>query len=156
MLRFLLALLVSAPLCLHASPFASNLKGLKYLVVDVTGDASDLKKIGYSIDKLKKDLMTALAKKGVKVVSSGKEVPEGKKALPAELLLGTMVQGGFVSYALTLHVYEPMRMGKTDHLYVAWTSFVYGFSPKDKAKGLIKEQAEALAKDFGKDYNRVN
>jgi hypothetical protein len=155
-MRWILALLFLAPLSAPAAtPFANNLYGLKYVVLDVTGDAAAAKKAGYPFDVIRKDLKAALEKAGLKVVRSGKEVPEDKKALPMELMLGMVNQKSLYSYALSLQAYEPMRIDDGDRLYVAWTNLLYGFGTQASVKSQLKEQTGALASAFVADLKHA-
>lgn len=139
-----------------ATPFAGNLKGLKVLVMDVNGSEKEAKKAGLSFDAIYKLMQEKLQKAGIKVVRSGKDVPEGKRALAGELMLGITAHSGFYSYAMTLQAYEPLRFDGKDHLYVAWSSLTYGFSPQTSIKGQLKEQVDGLLGTFVADYKKAN
>jgi hypothetical protein len=135
-----------------ATPFVANLKGLQVVALEVNGDASPAKKAGYPLEQIRKDLKSKLEQAGLKVVKSQGEVPEGKKAMPAELLLGMVNRKDLYSYALSFNVYEPMRVDGKDHLYVAWTSMLYGFGTQQSIKSQIKDQAQMLIESFTSDY----
>jgi hypothetical protein len=155
-MRWILALLLFAPLpAPAATPFANNLYGLKYVVLDVTGDAAAAKKAGYSFEKIRQDLKASFEKAGLKVVKSGKDVPEDKKALPMELMLGMVNKKNLYSYAVTLQAYEPMRIDDGDRLYVAWTNLLYGFGTQASVKSQLREQTEALASAFVSDLKKA-
>jgi hypothetical protein len=139
-----------------ATPFAANLKGLKVLVMDVNGSQAEAKKAGLPFDAIYKLMQAKLQKAGLKVVRSGKDVPEGKRALAGELMLGITTHNGLYSYALTLQAYEPLRFDNKDHLYVAWSSLTYGFSPQASIKAQLKEQVDGLLSTFVADYKKAN
>jgi hypothetical protein len=135
--------------------FVNNLYGLKYVILDVRGDGATAKKAGYPFDSIRKDLKSALEKAGLKVVKGGQDVPEDKKALPMELMLGMVNKKDLYSYAMTLQVYEPMRIEGSTRLYVAWNSLLYGFGTQASMKAQLKEQAGALAAAFVSDFKKA-
>jgi hypothetical protein len=153
-----LALLLTAFLAVSplaaASPFAPNLKGLKVLLLDINGDEAAAKKAGVPFKELKAQLAAQISKAGLKVVSSAKDAPKDAHILPAELMLGLTTHSGFTSYALTLQVYEPMRVEGKDRLYVAWTNMTYGFAPKESLKAQVKEQVKGLGGSLVADWKK--
>lgn len=151
---WVLVLLLMAGTLVAGTPFAPNLKGLKYLVLDINGDEMGAKKAGIPFKELRAQLATQLSKAGLKVVESGSQVPEGAVALPAELMVGMTTHSGFTSYALTFQAYEPMRIGGKDRLYVAWTNMTYGFAPKGELKAQVKEQVQSLGALFVSDWKK--
>jgi hypothetical protein len=151
MKRLFLALF-SLPLLLHsASPFANNLYGLKYVALEVSGDEKAAKKAGYSFDSIRKDIKSALESAGLKVVKGQGQVPDGKKGMPMELMLGMVNKKDLYSYALTLQAYEPMRVDGGDRLYVAWSSMLYGFGTQDSVKSMLQSQVKSLSSAFTQD-----
>jgi hypothetical protein len=151
-MKGLILALLSLPFALHAaSPFANNLYGLKYVVLEISGDEKPAKKAGYPFDAIRKDIKGALESAGIKVVKGQSDVPDGKKGMPMELILGMVNKKDLYSYALTLQAYEPMRVDNGNRLYVAWTSMLYGFGTQDSVKSMLQGQVKVLSKGFTDD-----
>jgi hypothetical protein len=152
--RLLCLLILAASPAMAASPFAPNLKGLKVLLLDINGDEGAAKKAGLPFSTLRSQLASQLSQAGLKVVEKQSQAPSGARILPAELMVGVTTHSGFSSYALTLQVYEPMRLDGHDRLYVAWTQMTYGFAPQKSLKGQVKSQVDGLASSLLSDWKK--